>query len=109
MNASEVARTIAPYLGTLGEFVDDVRISATNDPRKPATISIEWGLQTFKIRVQEGDGADWTAPAVAVEPGNHFHTLYMRLAPISDALMSQMAGRQRAPVLPHRVAPLGSA
>ena len=30
----------------------------------------------------------WTAPAVAVDPANHFHTLYLRLAAISDALMT---------------------
>jgi hypothetical protein len=36
----------------------------------------------------------WTAPAVAVDPANHFHTLYLRLAAISDALMRQCAGRE---------------
>jgi hypothetical protein len=35
----------------------------------------------------------WTAPAVAVDPANHFHTLYLRLAAISDALVRNAAGR----------------
>ena len=35
----------------------------------------------------------WMAPALAVDPANHFHTLYLRLAAISDALIRQSAGR----------------
>ena len=35
----------------------------------------------------------WAAPAVAVDPANHFHTLYLRSAAISDALMRLAAGR----------------
>ena len=34
----------------------------------------------------------WTAPAVAIDPANHFHTLYLRSAAISDALMRIAAG-----------------
>jgi hypothetical protein len=30
----------------------------------------------------------WTAPAVAVDPANHFYALYLRLPAISDALMT---------------------
>ena len=36
----------------------------------------------------------WTAPAGAGNPANHIHTLYMRLAAISDALMRGAGGRK---------------
>lgn len=35
----------------------------------------------------------WTAPTVAADPANHFHTLYLRLAAISDALMRGAGSR----------------
>ena len=35
----------------------------------------------------------WTAPAVAVDPANHFHTRHLRLAAISDAPMRQSVRR----------------
>jgi len=34
----------------------------------------------------------WAAPALAVDPANHFHMLYLRLAAISEALMRQVNG-----------------
>jgi len=36
----------------------------------------------------------WTAPGVAIDPANHFHTLYLRSATISDALMRLAAGHE---------------
>ena len=35
----------------------------------------------------------WAAPTLAVDPANRFHTLYLRLAAISDALVRHSAGR----------------
>jgi hypothetical protein len=35
----------------------------------------------------------WVPPATAVEPVNHFHTIYMRLAAMSDALIHEASTR----------------
>jgi hypothetical protein len=37
---------------------------------------------------------NWVPPAVAVEPVNHFHTIYMRLAAMSDALIHEPSSRE---------------
>jgi hypothetical protein len=36
---------------------------------------------------------NWAPPAIAVEPVNHFHTIYMRLAAMSDALIHEASSR----------------
>jgi hypothetical protein len=35
----------------------------------------------------------WVPPATAVEPVNHFHTIYMRLGAMSDALIHEASTR----------------
>jgi hypothetical protein len=36
----------------------------------------------------------WVPPATAVAPVNHFHTIYMRLAAMSDALIHEASTRE---------------
>lgn len=41
-----------------------------------------------------GTNNTWVPPAAAVEPVNHFHTIYMRLAAMSDALIHEVSTRE---------------
>ena len=40
-----------------------------------------------------GTNNTWVPPATAAGPVNHFHTIYMRLAAMSDALIHQASTR----------------
>ena len=48
---------------------------------KDAVLEVIGGGESF------ADDVSWVPPARAVQPQNHFHTLYMRLTEINDGLL----------------------
>ena len=103
VTTTALAELIAAFLAaqeSLGEKVFQVEPPNGTD-RKAATVRLRAGAREFRLRCLEGASADWTAPALAVDPANHFHTLYLRSAAISDALMRLAAGREQ--ILRHGV------